>query len=193
LARTHDNTLARLKQFLVERQGAGACPGSSRSDTPSAAGLFDRITDLWGEFYPVRRGRLEGAIVSGQDHPTTTTRLADEPESGPRYDILLKDRDLPDGVPVDDRSSGEIEALSMIGTFVMELCWTRVGTEAVATIQSLLITCRLQDVDPYDYLLDVLQRIDTHPAKDVHQLTPRLWKRHFADNPLRSDLHILAC
>ena len=41
----------------------------------------------------------------------------------------------------------------------------------MATIQSLLVTCRLQDVDPYDCLVDVLQRIDTHPAKDVHRLT----------------------
>ena len=36
--------------------------------------------------------------------------------------------------------------------------------------------------------LDVLQRIDTHPAFEVHLLTPRLWKQHFAANPLRSDL-----
>jgi transposase len=68
-------------------------------------------------------------------------------------------------------------------------CWSEVGAEAVATIQSLLVSCRLHDVDPYDYLVDVLQRIDTHPARDVEQLTPRLWKQHFADNPLRSDLH----
>ena len=68
-------------------------------------------------------------------------------------------------------------------------CWSEVGAEAVATLQSLLVSCRLQDVDPYDYLVDVLQRIDTHPAKDVEQLTPRLWKQHFADHPLRSDLH----
>ena len=34
----------------------------------------------------------------------------------------------------------------------------------------------------------VLQRIDRHPAREVHLLTPRLWKQHFADNPLRSDL-----
>jgi hypothetical protein len=38
------------------------------------------------------------------------------------------------------------------------------------------------------YLVDVLQRIDTHPAFDVHLLTPRLWKLHFAPNPLRSAL-----
>jgi hypothetical protein len=48
---------------------------------------------------------------------------------------------------------------------------------------------RLQGFDPYEYLVDVLQRVGTHPAKDVDQLTPRLWKEHFADNPLRSDLY----
>jgi hypothetical protein len=43
-------------------------------------------------------------------------------------------------------------------------------------------------IDPYISLVDVLQRIDTHPAFDVHLLIPCLWKPHFADNPLRSDL-----
>lgn len=70
-------------------------------------------------------------------------------------------------------------------------CWTEVGAEAVATVQSLLVSCRLHDIDPYDYLVDVLQRIDTHPASEVHLLIPRLWKQHFADDPLRSDLHDL--
>ena len=55
-------------------------------------------------------------------------------------------------------------------------------------IQSLLTTCRLHDVDPYTYLVDVLQRIALHPARDVTQLTPRQWKNRFADQPLRSDL-----
>ena len=68
-------------------------------------------------------------------------------------------------------------------------CWSEVGAEAVATIQSLIVTCRLHDIDPYDYLVDVLQRIDRHPATEVHLLLPRLWKQHFANDPLRSDLH----
>lgn len=55
-------------------------------------------------------------------------------------------------------------------------------------MQSLLTTCRLKGVDPYTYLVDVLQRIDTHPAKDVALLNPRLWKEHFAANPLRAAL-----
>jgi len=67
-------------------------------------------------------------------------------------------------------------------------CWTEVGAEAVATLQSLIVTCQLHDIDPYTYLVDVLQRIDRHPAAEVHLLIPRLWKQHFADDPLRSDL-----
>ena len=43
----------------------------------------------------------------------------------------------------------------------------------------------MHEIDPYVYLVDVLQRTATHPARDVHQLTPRLWKEHFADDPIR--------
>ena len=67
-------------------------------------------------------------------------------------------------------------------------CWTELGADYLGKIQSLLQTCRLQQVDPYTWLVDVLQRIDTHPAFDVHLLTPRLWKENFATNPLRSDV-----
>jgi hypothetical protein len=66
--------------------------------------------------------------------------------------------------------------------------WTEVGAQRVGIIQSLLTTCRLQGVDPYTYLVDVLQRISLHPAREVGQLTPRRWKTLFGDNLLRSDL-----
>jgi transposase len=70
-------------------------------------------------------------------------------------------------------------------------CWTEVGARYVGIVQSLLASCRLQGIEPYIYFVDVLQRIDTHPAFEVHRLTPRLWKQHFADHPLRSDLNRL--
>ena len=68
-------------------------------------------------------------------------------------------------------------------------CWTEIGAEHVGIIQSLITTCRLHDVNPYDYLIDVLQRVSEHPANRVHELTPREWKTHFAQDPLRSDLY----
>ena len=69
-------------------------------------------------------------------------------------------------------------------------CWTELGAEHVGIIQSLMTTCKLQGVDPYVYLTDVLQRVSVHPASDVESLTPRLWKDKFANNPMRSDLKL---
>jgi hypothetical protein len=43
-------------------------------------------------------------------------------------------------------------------------CWTEVGARQVGIIYRVLASCRLQGVDPYVYVVDVLQRIDTHPA-----------------------------
>lgn len=67
--------------------------------------------------------------------------------------------------------------------------WTELSAKHVGIVQSLLVTCRLHEINPYDYLVDVLQRVSQHPASKVHELTPRAWKQLFADNPLRSDLH----
>jgi transposase len=91
-------------------------------------------------------------------------------------------------VPVDtNHLEREIRPIAL-GRKNWLFCWTELGAHDTGVIQSLLATCRLQCVDPYVYLVDVLQRISTHPARDVAQLTPRLWKEHFADNPIRSDL-----
>jgi hypothetical protein len=46
----------------------------------------------------------------------------------------------------------------------------------------------LRGLDAYTYLVDVLQRIQTDPARQVRELTPRLWQEHFADQPMRSAL-----
>jgi hypothetical protein len=67
--------------------------------------------------------------------------------------------------------------------------WAELGARHIGIVQSLLVTCRLHNVDPYDYLVDVLQRVGQHPASQVEQLTPRVWKTLFASNPLRSDLY----
>jgi transposase len=71
-------------------------------------------------------------------------------------------------------------------------CWTEVGARHAGVVQSLITTCRLHGIDPYTYFVDVLQRVGQHPAARVAELTPRLWKQHFADNPLRSALHGLS-
>ncbi len=68
--------------------------------------------------------------------------------------------------------------------------WSELGAHNAAIIQTLLSTCRLQGVDPYTYLTDVLQRVGQHPASRVEELTPRVWKTMFAGNPIKSDLEL---
>lgn len=98
--------------------------------------------------------------------------------------VFLTDPD----VPIDtNHLEREIRPVAL-GRKNWMFCWTEVGAQHAGLIYSLLASCRLQGVDPYVYLVDVLQRVDTHPALDVHLLTPRLWKVHFAEQPLCSDL-----
>ncbi len=68
-------------------------------------------------------------------------------------------------------------------------CWTESGAEHVGVVQSLITTCRLHDIDPYEYFVDVLQRVKNHPPLQMGELTPRRWKELFAKNPKRSVLH----
>ncbi len=67
-------------------------------------------------------------------------------------------------------------------------CWTELGAKQVGIIQSLIVTCKLHGVDVYTYLVDVLQRVSQHPARDVIDLTPRMWKAKFSHAPMKSDV-----
>lgn len=50
------------------------------------------------------------------------------------------------------------------------------GGETAALLFSIVESCKINGVNPYLYLKDVLVRVSTHPAKQVMELTPRLWK-----------------
>ncbi len=100
-------------------------------------------------------------------------------------EVFLTDPD----VPIDTNHIERALRVIPMGRRSWLFCWTELGARDVGIIQSLIVTCRLHGVDPYTYLVDVLQRVAQHPAARVAELTPRLWKQHFADNPLRSDLY----
>ena len=70
-------------------------------------------------------------------------------------------------------------------------CWTELGAAQVGVVQSLTSTCKLHDINPYTYLVDVMQRVQIHPNSRIQELTPRLWKQHFADDPMGSDLDLV--
>jgi transposase len=101
-------------------------------------------------------------------------------------EIFLTDPD----VPMDtNKLERELRVIPM-GRKNWLFCWTEVGAEYVGIFQSLIVTCKMQGVDPYTYLVDVLQRIAEHPKAEIEKLTPRLWAKHYAENPIRSALDL---
>lgn len=103
-------------------------------------------------------------------------------------EVFLTDPD----VPLDTNHLERALRVIPMGRKNWNFCWTELGAKQVGIVQSLIVTCRLHGIDVYTYLVDVLQRVGEHPASRVAELTPRLWKRYFAANPLRSALHSLA-
>jgi transposase len=58
--------------------------------------------------------------------------------------------------------------------------WLFVGHEDagdnIAGLYSLVATCEANDVNPVDYLADVLIRVQTHPADRIDELLPDAWR-----------------
>ncbi len=59
--------------------------------------------------------------------------------------------------------------------------WLFAGSEAAAhrtaILCSLVQPCKHLQINPFVYLRDVIERVSTHPARLVLELTPREWKR----------------
>ena len=91
-------------------------------------------------------------------------------------EVFLTDPD----VPIDTNHLERALRAIPMGRRVWMFCWTELGAKHIGIVQSLIVTCRLHGVDPYDYLVDVLQRVGQHPAADVHLLTPKA-----VEDPLR--------
>lgn len=114
-----------------------------------------------------------------------TKALAYARERRTALEVFLGDAD----VPIDTNHLERALRAIPMGRRNWLFCWTEVGARHAGVMQSLIVTCRLHGIDPYTYFVDVLQRVGQHPAARVAELTPRLWKQHFADTPLRSHVY----
>ena len=58
--------------------------------------------------------------------------------------------------------------------------WTFAGSDEggrrAAAVYSLIETCKLNDVDPYAWLADILAKLPDYPVQRVAELTPWAWK-----------------
>jgi transposase len=60
-------------------------------------------------------------------------------------------------------------------------CGSDRGGERAAAIYSLIVSAKLNDIDPEAWLADVLRRINDHPASRLDELLPWHWQRNAAD------------
>ncbi|MCK5690780.1 IS66 family transposase, partial [Myxococcota bacterium] len=50
------------------------------------------------------------------------------------------------------------------------------GAQNLAILQSIVATCALHDIDPYEYIKDILIRLQTHPASRIDEILPWNWQ-----------------
>ncbi len=165
--------LYRVEQQIRDKQleGQAKLDYRSRHALPIADAFFGWCHQQRQRMDLVNSDPLAKALVYAENHQA-------------QLKVYLGDPD----VPIDTNHLERALRVIPMGRKNWLFCWSEVGAKHVGIIQSLLTTCRLHHVDPYTYLVDVLQRVALHPARDVIELTPRLWKERFAANPLRSDL-----
>jgi transposase len=60
-------------------------------------------------------------------------------------------------------------------------CGSDRGGERAAILYSLIVTAKMNDVDPQAWLADVLARIAAHPAQRIDELLPWRWRREPVD------------
>jgi transposase len=156
-----------------------------RKDDPPEKRQEHRATrskPIVDEFFSWLEAKVQDQVLLPSNAFLQAARYALERKDGLR--VFLEDPN----VPIDtNHLEREIRPIAL-GRKNWLFCWTEIGARHVGVVQSLIATCRLQGISPYTYLVDVLQRVETHPARRVAELTPRLWKELFAADPLRSDL-----
>jgi len=132
------------------------------------------------EFFQWCRDQLESGALLPSDPLTKALNYVLSREAS--LTVFLEDPDVQPDTNHLERTLRPIP----LGRKNWLFCWTELGAEHLGIIQSLISTCKLHGLNPYTYLVDVLQRISQHPASELADLTPRLWKTRFAGNPLRS-------
>ena len=70
--------------------------------------------------------------------------------------------------------------------------WLFAGSDAggtrAAVLYSLVATCRRHEIDPFEYLRDVIDRVSTHPMGRIEELLPDRWKRLRQAEPTNAPL-----
>ena len=79
-------------------------------------------------------------------------------------------------IPLDNNASESALRVVALGRKNFLFVGSPETGENLAGLYSLVATCESHDVDPIEYLRDVLLRVDTHPASKIDELLPQNWQ-----------------
>ncbi|HAS84240.1 MAG TPA: hypothetical protein DCS43_16565, partial [Verrucomicrobia bacterium] len=114
-AKNEINSLWRLKQHLVNLKASSAFEGAPVSLGRDADRIFTRVNEAWKLFYPERNDAFDARRA-----PAAPAVSKDALVEDISYDVYLLRPGCESGIALDDLSSGEIEIVGMVGTFLME-------------------------------------------------------------------------
>jgi len=80
-------------------------------------------------------------------------------------------------IPIDNNHTERAIRPIVLGRKNWLFCWSELGAETVAIMQSLISSCVLQGINPTQYLRDVFDRISEVKTKDIRTLIPREWAK----------------
>ena len=113
----------------------------------------ERCKPLVEEFFAWLKAELTERVLLPSNPFTVAAHYTLEREASLRVFLEYPN------VPIDtNHLEREIRPIA-VGRKNWLFCWTELGAECVGIFQSLLSTCRLHGIDPYVYLVDVLQRV----------------------------------
>ncbi len=128
-------------------------------------GSSQAIMDAWHQWLILQRSKLtaNSAIARAMDY------------SLKRWQGLS--RFLHDGaVPIDNNHIENLIRPITLGRNNWLFAGSERAGKRAAAIQSLIQSARLNGLDPYAYLKDVLERLPTHKASTIEELLPHKWQ-----------------
>jgi transposase len=78
---------------------------------------------------------------------------------------------------IDNNLSERVLRMVVIGRKNWLFAGSEEGARRAAIVYSLVASCKLCGIDPFAYFRDVLDRVSTHPASRIEELTPPHWQR----------------
>jgi transposase len=132
---------------------------------PVVEQFFDYLDSLWFDHMVEKGSSLGTAVAYARSREKELRQFLSHPD-----------------IPISNNHVERAIRPVALGRKNWLFCWTEVGAKYAAIAYTLIECCKLHRIDPWTYLVDVLQRLDSHPARDVHLLTPKHWKQLIQPN-----------